>query len=106
VALTEFVVALWRAWLEPLGFTLGSPADPARRGGHVSLRHPAAWPIDRALIERAGVITDFRAPDRLRIAPMAAYTRYTEVWDAMDRLRALVERDGHLQVAAEPRRVT
>jgi kynureninase len=106
VALTEFVVALWRAWLEPLGFSLGSPVDPARRGGHVSLRHPDAWPIDRALIETAGVVTDFRAPDRIRIAPMAAYTRFTEVWDAMDRLRTLVERGDHLRATAEPRRVT
>lgn len=106
VALTELVVALWRAWLEPLGFSLGSPLDPGRRGGHVSLRHADAWPIDRALIETAGVVTDFRAPDRIRIAPMAAYTRFTEVWDAMDRLRALVERGDHLLMGREARRVT
>jgi kynureninase len=101
-ALTELVVALWRAWLEPLGFTLGSPADPARRGGHVALRHPDAYRIDRALIERAGVVTDFRAPDRIRLAPVAAYTRFTEVWDAMDRLRRLVEAGEHLAVKAAP----
>ena len=106
IALTELVVALWRRWLGPLGFSLGSPLDPARRGGHVSLRHADAWPIDRALIETAGVVTDFRAPDRIRIAPMAAYTRFTEVWDALDRLRALVERGDHLRAAAGPRRVT
>jgi kynureninase len=97
IELTEFVVQLWRAWLEPLGFSLGSPSDPARRGGHVALRHPAARQIDRALNETAGVVTDFRAPDRLRIAPMAAYTRFTEIWDAMDRLRTLVERGQYLE---------
>jgi kynureninase len=96
LALTEFVVALWGAWLEPLGFTLGSPVDPARRGGHVALRHAEAWRINRALIEMARVVPDFRAPDRIRIAPLAAYTRFTEVWDALDRLRALVERGDHL----------
>ena len=94
-ALTELVVVLWRAWLEPLGFTLGSPADAARRGGHVALRHPEARRIDRALNQTAGVVTDFRAPDTIRVAPMAAYTRFTEVWDALDRLRALVERGDH-----------
>jgi kynureninase len=96
-ALTEFTIALWRAWLEPLGFTLGSPADPARRGGHVALCHTEALRIDRALNTTAGVVTDFRAPDSIRIAPMAAYTRFTEVWDALDRLRALVERGDHLK---------
>lgn len=102
--LTELVVALWREWLVPLGFTLGSPADPARRGGHVALRHPDAWRIDRALIERANVVPDFRAPDRIRLAPVAAYTRFTEVWDAMDRLRRLVEAGEHLAVKAAPAR--
>jgi kynureninase len=101
-ALTELVVALWRAWLQPLGFTLGSPADPARRGGHVALRHPDAYRIDRALIERANVVPDFRAPDRIRLAPVAAYTRFTEVWDAMDRLRRLVEAGE--RVALDPAR--
>jgi kynureninase len=99
-ALTELVIALWRAWLEPLGFTLGSPADPARRGGHVALRHPDAWRIDRTLIERANVVPDFRAPDRIRLTPVAAYSRFTEVWDAMDRLRGLVERGDHRAFAA------
>jgi kynureninase len=37
VALTEYLIALWRAWLEPLGVALGSPPDPAQRGGHVAL---------------------------------------------------------------------
>jgi len=101
-ALTELVIALWRAWLEPLGFTLGSPADPARRGGHVALRHPDAYRIDRALVERANVVPDFRAPDRIRLAPVAAYTRFTEVWDAMDRLRRLVEAGE--RVALDPAR--
>ena len=53
IALTELLIALHDEWLAPLGFELGSPRDPARRGSHVSLRHPEAWPICRALIERA-----------------------------------------------------
>ena len=36
VSLTELIVALHDAWLAPLGFGLGSPRDPARRGSHVS----------------------------------------------------------------------
>jgi kynureninase len=57
-------------------------------------------------LHQVGVITDFRAPDRLRIAPMAAYTRFSEVWDAMDRLRALVDQGQHLEVSAARGRLT
>ncbi|HEY7598928.1 MAG TPA: hypothetical protein VH741_03295, partial [Candidatus Limnocylindrales bacterium] len=104
IALTEMVVALWREWLEPLGFTLGSPAHPARRGGHVSLCHAEARQVNRAL-PAVGVITDFRAPDRLRVAPTAAYTTFTEVWDALDRLRSLVASGGQRELIAAPSRL-
>jgi kynureninase len=106
VALTELLVALHDAWLAPLGFELGSPRDPARRGSHVSLRHPEAWPICRALIERADVIPDFRGPDSVRLGVAPLYTRFADVWDAIDRLRGLVERGEHREVDAAPSRVT
>jgi kynureninase len=106
LALTEYLIALWRAWLEPLRFSLGSPADPARRGGHVAIRHPDAYRIDRALIERANVIPDFRPPDVIRLAPVAAYTRFIDVWEAMDRLRRLVQSGEHLSFSDERTRVT
>ncbi len=106
VALTEYLIGLADAWLEPLGFMLGSPRDPAHRGGHVALRHPDAYRIDRALIERADVIPDFRAPDVVRLAPVAAYTRFVDVWEAMDRLRRLVAAGEHEAVSGERARVT
>ena len=39
VALTELMIALHDAWLAPLGFSLETPRDPARRGSHVAIRH-------------------------------------------------------------------
>ena len=105
VALTELVVALWEAWLEPLGFALASPRDPAQRGGHVSLAHPEASRISRALVA-AGVVPDFRPPDLVRLCPAPAYTRFVEVWDALDRMRRLVAAGEHLALAADPGRVT
>ena len=36
-ALTELMIALYDAWLSPLGFGLASPRDPMVRAGHVSL---------------------------------------------------------------------
>jgi kynureninase len=105
-ALCELIVALHDAWLAPLGFTLGSPRDPARRGSHVSVRHEEAWPICRALIERAKVVPDFRGPDSIRLGVAPLYTRFADVWDALDRLRGLVERGEQRLVSPTRARVT
>jgi kynureninase len=106
VALTELAVALHDAWLAPLGFELGTPRAPARRGGHVSLRHEEAWPICCALIERAKVVPDFRRPDSIRIGLPPLYTRFVDAWDALDRLRRLVASGEHRAFDAPPARVT
>jgi kynureninase len=106
VALCELLVALLDEWLAPLGFELGSPREAARRGSHVSLRHAEAWPICQALIERAHVIPDFRGPDSIRLGVAPLYTRYVDVWDALDRLRGLVERGEHAGYDAALGRVT
>jgi kynureninase len=106
IELTELIVALHDARLAPLGFDLASPRDPDRRGSHVSLRHQRAWQITRALIERADVIPDFRGPDSVRLGVAPLYTRHVDVWDALDRLRGLVERGEHQAVDATPGRVT
>ncbi len=105
VALTELIVALHDAWLAPLGFTLGTPREPSLRGSHVSLRHPDAWPITRALAA-AGVTPDFRGPDSIRLGVAPLYTRFADVFDALDRLRGIVERGDHERVEAAPARVT
>ena len=108
-ALTDLFVEAHDAWLGPLGFTLASPRDAARRGGHVSLGHEDAWPICRALIERAGVVPDFRADDGgglIRFAFPALYTRYADVVDAAARTRDLVAAGEHRLVDATRTRVT
>jgi kynureninase len=98
IALTELLVRLHDAWLAPLGLTLASPRDAAARGSHVAIAHPDAYRICRALIEKAGVILDFRAPDRIRLGLAPITTRFTDVWDAMDRLRAIVADGVHLTI--------
>jgi kynureninase len=106
VALTELIVELHDEWLAPLGFELASPRDPERRGAHVALRHDEAWPISRALIERARVIPDFRGPDSIRLGVPPLYTRVVDVWDAVDRVRSLVERGEQREVDHARTRVT
>jgi len=98
VALTEFAIELFDAWLAPLGFTLGSPRDAAVRGNHVSVRHPEAYRICRALIEQYDVIPDFRNPDRVRLGMAPSTTRFVDVWDAFDAMRQIVETKAYEQI--------
>jgi kynureninase len=95
VALTDYLIRLADAWLAPLGFTVASPRDSARRGSHVTLHHPDAYRVCRALIETARVIPDFRTPDRVRFGPAPLYTRFVDVYDAMDRVRETVASGKH-----------
>jgi len=92
IAMTNLVIDLADTWLAPLGFSVASPRDATRRGSHVSLAHSSAKAFVRALINEADVITDFRPPDRVRIAPVPLTTRFVDVWDGMDRLRQLAVR--------------
>jgi kynureninase len=78
IMLTEFAVQAWRALLAPLGVELASPLDPLRRGGHVTIEHPAFRDLTPRLW-RAGVIPDFRAPRGLRLGLSPLSTSFTEV---------------------------
>jgi len=105
-ALTDLLIELFDALLTDLDFELGTPRESSQRGAHVSLRHPEAWRIARALIERAKVVPDHRPPDLVRFGVSALYVRFVEVWEAMRRLQELVVSGVHHDVSAEPRRVT
>jgi len=91
VLLTGYLIYLADTLLAPLGFTLGSPRDPARRGSHVSLRHPEGYRLNRALIEEMNLIPDFREPDNIRLGLAPLYTTFGEVWEGVERIRRVVE---------------
>ena len=76
------------------GLTLASPREAARRGSHVSFRHPDGYAIMQALIAR-GVIGDFRAPDILRFGFTPLYLRFEDVWDAVETLREVLAGGEH-----------
>jgi kynureninase len=101
----ELVVALADAWLAPYGVALASPRDPSRRGSHVTLAHPQAWQLTQALVD-CGVVPDFRTPDRVRRGPAPIYTRFVDVWDAMDRFREVLATGAHEAYPVERARVT
>jgi kynureninase len=82
IALTEFLIARFDAELAPLGFTLGSPRESARRGAHVSIRRDDAREVTRKMIA-AGIIPDFRAPDSIRLGLSPLTTTFAQVAHAV-----------------------
>jgi len=106
VQLTSYLVYLVDTVLAPLGFTLGSPRDPARRGSHVSVCHPEGYRINRALIEEMAVLPDFREPDNIRLGLSPLYTSFVDVWIAVNRIRQVVEQERYSRYPLERLPVT
>jgi kynureninase len=88
IALTDLFIHLVESRCAQQGLTLASPRDPAARGSQVSFAYANdtdGYAIMQALMAR-GVIGDFRAPNILRFGFTPLYTRFVDVWDAVDRL--------------------
>jgi kynureninase len=86
IGLGEFFISCADELLAGLGFGLATPRAAARRGSHVALRHPDAYPLMAALIE-SGVIGDVRQPDLLRFGFNALYTSYADIYGAVQVMR-------------------
>jgi kynureninase len=98
LALTDLFIELVEARCADLGLALVTPREPRQRGSQVSFAHAQGYAIMQALIAR-GVIGDFRAGTAdapaesshlLRFGFTPLYTRYVEVWDAVEHLRAVL----------------
>ncbi|MED3761791.1 kynureninase [Peribacillus frigoritolerans] len=87
--INQYLMDLVEFELEDMGFFIGTPREDIRRGGHVSLEHKEAARICKALKEN-GVIPDFRAPNIIRLAPVALYTSYAEVWEVVQILKKIM----------------
>jgi kynureninase len=88
LALTRMVIDYADAYLPQAA--LVTPRDDARRGGQVALRLPSAYSVTQALVAR-GVVGDFREPDMLRLGFAPLYLSFTDVWDALEILRNVLE---------------
>lgn len=106
IALTEYFISLADHYLAPLGFTLASPRDARLRGSHVALRHAEGYRIARALIAEMKVVPDFRAPDLIRFGCVPLYTRFEELWEAVQRTRRCVEERHFERYPSTPTGVT
>lgn len=94
IALTDAFIARADARLDGMGFRVATPRDAAHRGSHVSLAHREGFGLTQALIAR-GVVPDFRAPDSIRFGFTPLYTRFVDVWDAIEVLGEIYEKREH-----------
>lgn len=92
LGLTRFLMDMIEGLLaaQPYGFSIGTPRQTGRRGGHVAIIHPESVRICEALRAR-NVIPDFRPPDIIRVAPVALYNTYTELWRLVRHLREIID---------------
>lgn len=94
LALTRYMMELVEHELAGYGFTIGNPTDDAQRGGHVYLEHPEAARICKAL-KAEGVIPDFRKPNGIRLAPVALYNTFEDVWQTVQILKQMMKEGRH-----------
>lgn len=89
-ALGDTFIRLVDERLDGYGVEVASPRDPEQRGAQVLLTHDEAYPIMQALIAE-DVIGDVRPPRGLRFGFAPLYVRYVDVWDAVERLRIVLD---------------
>lgn len=94
LALTDLFIELveQRCADHPLG--LVTPREHARRGSQVSFTHPHGYAVMSALIAR-GVIGDYREPAIMRFGFTPLYTSFADVWDAVEILRDILDRQDY-----------
>jgi len=93
VGLTEFALRVSDGILAPLGVGLASPRDPAERGGHVTLSHPAMRAVT-ARLWKGDVIPDYRDPHGLRIGLAPLSTSFGETLTGLVAVAEAVRAEG------------
>jgi len=90
LALADLFIQLVENRCASHGLQLATPREHAKRGSHVSFLHPEGYAIMQALIAR-GVIGDYREPQILRFGFTPLYFGYTDVWDAVEVLKDVLD---------------
>lgn len=90
LALTDLFIELVEQRCGGHPLTLITPREHARRGSHVSFRHPQGFAVMQALIAN-GVIGDYREPEVLRFGVTPLYLSHADIWDAVEILREILD---------------
>jgi kynureninase len=86
---------------QKLGFGIGSPLDPAIRGGHVTVVVPHAWEVCQALLAE-DILVDYRPGAGIRMAPHF-YNTEREVIDAVERTAEILESGAYQRFVGQER---
>jgi kynureninase len=107
---TNFLADLITNSLLPLGFSLASPMNATTRGSHISVQHPDAYRINRAMIEPGGgekvIIPDFRPPNNIRLGIAPLYTSFEDIYNSVERIKSIVTTKEYDRFGTEKLNVT
>ncbi|WP_088105901.1 kynureninase [Halalkalibacter urbisdiaboli] len=92
LALTNYLIELIESELQTYHFRIASPLDESKRGAHILLEHEHAASICKALKSHR-IIPDFRAPNFIRIGPVALYNSFYDIWKTVDTLKNIMEEE-------------
>jgi kynureninase len=87
--LTGYMLELLSQELKDEQFTIRNPLADEKRGGHIFLEHKEAARICKAL-KANNIIPDFRSPNGIRLAPVALYNTFEEVWKVVQVLKTIM----------------
>jgi kynureninase len=90
LALTDLFIELLEQRCAQHPLQLHTPREHAKRGSQVSVAHPDGYAVMKALIAR-GVVGDYREPEIMRFGFTPLYTRYADVWDAVETLADILD---------------
>jgi len=87
------------------GFRIATPLQPERRGGHIALEHPEALRICQALRAR-GIVPDLRPPNIIRLAPVALYNTFEEIFFLAGALEEIMQNREYENFAHERKAIS
>ena len=90
LTLTAYMMYLIDTKLKKYGFSYSNPTDDEKRGGHIALEHDDAIRITKAMKENK-IIPDFRFPNIIRLAPVALYVSFEDVYEMVERIIKIME---------------
>jgi kynureninase len=85
-ALTEFASQV----VDHFGLSTSTPRDANKRGCHIAVHHHDAKRLVNELATKHKVIADVRPPDIVRLGLSPLTTRFTDVWDGLEKLSRLI----------------
>ncbi|TLS38913.1 kynureninase [Pseudalkalibacillus caeni] len=94
--LTGYMMDLIAHELDGYDFVVRNPIEDEKRGGHLFLEHPEAARICKAL-KAHHIIPDFRSPNGIRLAPVALYNTFEEVWRTVQKLKKIMDDEEYKQ---------